>query len=162
VHDVLTRENWESASLREIIAQAMAPYTSTHEGRVQVDGPDVRLLPQMALALAMALQELATNAIKYGALSVEGGEVKIRWDRLGSEKKRLHLTWRERGGPAVTRPKRRGFGIRLVERSLAQDLDGEAKIEFMPDGIVCTVNAPLPPEEKTKYKPAGLDPLVYG
>jgi PAS domain S-box-containing protein len=162
VHDVLTRENWESASLREIIVQAMAPYTSTREGRVQIDGPDVRLLPGMALALAMALQELATNAIKYGALSTAGGKIEIRWDCLGSVERRLHLTWRERGGPAVTPPKRRGFGIRLIERSLAQDLDGEAKIDFKPDGIVCTVNAPLPSEEMSEHKPAGLDPLVYG
>jgi two-component sensor histidine kinase len=94
----------------------------------------------MALALAMALQELATNAVKYGALSNETGQVRIVW-RDGDD--RLHLTWAEQGGPPVKIPSRRGFGTRLIERSLANDLDGEVRISFEPSGLVCTVDAPL-------------------
>ncbi len=143
-HDVLTRENWESAGLKEIVTQAMLPFTSTRAGRVHTSGPDVRLPPRTALAIAMALQELATNAVKYGALSREAGNVEIRWTATRSEERRLHLTWEERGGPPVTPPKRRGFGTRLIERSLAQDLNGRVVIAFEPTGLICTVDAALP------------------
>jgi two-component sensor histidine kinase len=98
----------------------------------------------MALALAMAFQELATNAVKYGALSMPGGEIRITWEvdpaDAGTD---LHLRWEERGGPPVEAPARRGFGTRLIERSLAQDLDGDVWIEFAPTGVVCRVAAPL-------------------
>jgi PAS domain S-box-containing protein len=146
-HDVLTRENWEGANLREIVAEAVAPYSNAREDRLHLHGPDVRLQPRMALALAMALQELATNAVKYGALSNEAGEVRIQWtlDRTKAPPC-LHLRWEERGGPPVQAPKRRGFGTRLIERSLALDLDGDVHIEFAATGVVCTVDAPLSPD----------------
>ncbi|WP_147022095.1 HWE histidine kinase domain-containing protein [Microvirga aerophila] len=142
-HDVLTRENWEGASLYEIVAQAVEPYSSRGEDRLHLSGPDVRLSPRMALALAMALQELATNAVKYGALSNGGGEILITWavDRARA-RPRLPLCWEERGGPPVEPPKRRGFGSRLIERTLAQDLDGEVRIDFAATGVVCRVDAP--------------------
>jgi two-component sensor histidine kinase len=145
-HDVLTRENWEGANLRAIVAEAIAPYRGARENRLHLDGPEVRLSPRMALALAMALQELATNAVKYGALSAQVGEVHIQWslDRTKAPPC-LHLQWKESGGPVVHAPKRRGFGTRLIERSLALDLEGEAQIRFAPSGVVCTVNAPLLP-----------------
>jgi PAS domain S-box-containing protein len=142
-HDVLTRENWEGAGLLEIVREAMAPYRHERERRIHMDGPDVRLSPRMALAIAMALQELATNAVKYGALSDESGEVRIAWSVSGAPEKRLHLAWFEANGPTVVAPKRRGFGTRLIERSLAQDLHGKATIDFAPAGIVCTVDAPI-------------------
>ncbi|MGF9759236.1 HWE histidine kinase domain-containing protein [Microvirga sp. 0TCS3.31] len=142
-HDVLTRENWEGAGLLEIVREAMAPYRHERERRIQMDGPDVRLSPRMALAIAMALQELATNAVKYGGLSNESGQVRIAWSVNDAPEKRLHLTWSESNGPAVKVPQRRGFGTRLIERSLAQDLHGKATIDFAPAGIVCTVDAPI-------------------
>ena len=142
-HDVLTRENWEGAGLLEIVREAMAPYRHEREKRIDMEGPDVRLSPRMALALAMALQELATNAVKYGALSNDSGEVRIAWSVNDAPEKRLHLTWSETSGPTVEMPKRRGFGTRLIERSLAQDLHGKATIDFAPAGIVCTVDAPI-------------------
>ncbi|WP_264046976.1 sensor histidine kinase [Methylobacterium flocculans] len=143
-HDVLTRENWEGADLSDIIAQAIAPYDPQDGGRFRVGGPDVRLLPRTALALAMALQELATNAVKYGALSSPAGHVEIAWT-MGADdpKPRLNLRWSEKGGPTVVMPKRRGFGSRLIERNLARDLDGKVEIAFVPQGVTCTVNAPL-------------------
>jgi PAS domain S-box-containing protein len=145
VHDVLTRENWEGASLREIVDGAVSPYVGA-DGTAffLVEGPLVWLPPRMALALAMALQELATNASKYGALSSETGRVTIRWRLAKAGARRLQLVWEEFGGPAVAVPGRRGFGTRLIERSLAQDLDGEVRIEFRPGGVVCTIDAPLP------------------
>jgi two-component sensor histidine kinase len=98
----------------------------------------------MALALAIALQELATNAVKYGALSNTSGEIRITWtvDETTAPA-RLHLRWEETGGPPVEPPTRRGFGTRLIERSLAQELDGDARLEFAPTGVVCTVDAPI-------------------
>jgi two-component sensor histidine kinase len=98
----------------------------------------------MALATAMALQELATNAVKYGALSNASGKVRITWRVISeNEQQRLYLTWSESGGPSVEPPQRRGFGTRLIERSLAQDLSGTVEIRFAPAGVVCTVDAPL-------------------
>ncbi len=144
-HDVLTRESWESASLVEIVGKAIEPYRAYGESRFHIDGTDVRVRPSMALALAMALQELATNAVKYGALSNAAGEVFVSWTVIpGAATPRLHLRWEERGGPPVEPPQRRGFGTRLIERSLAHELDGEVRIEFSRPGLICTVEAPLP------------------
>jgi PAS domain S-box-containing protein len=143
-HDVLTRDNWDGASLQEIVAQAVEPYRRKEEARFEIKGPPIRLPPRMALALAMALQELATNAVKYGALSNETGRVEIAWtiDRGGGGP-HLRLRWSEIGGPPVKPPIRRGFGSRLIERSLARDLNGQVKMEFSPAGLVCTVDAPV-------------------
>jgi two-component sensor histidine kinase len=98
----------------------------------------------MTLALSMAFQELVTNAVKYGALSAPAGKIDIAWTILDKENgQHLLLRWKESGGPAVNAPSRRGFGSRLIERSLAQDLDGEVTIDFATTGVVCTVDAPL-------------------
>jgi PAS domain S-box-containing protein len=142
-HDVLTQENWGSADLTDIVSEAMAPFRHHREKRLHMKGPQVRVSPRMALAVAMSLQELATNATKYGALANATGTVRIEWEVIGTKVPRLHLVWREEGGPPVEIPRRRGFGTRLIERSLAQDLDGRAEIAFDPAGIVCTVDAPL-------------------
>jgi PAS domain S-box-containing protein len=144
VHDVLTRENWEAASLHEIVAQAVEPYRSHVESRIQFAGPTIRVPPRMALALAMALQELATNAVKYGALSNESGQVGVRWSVDGNATPPcLRIRWEETGGPPVQAPKRRGFGTRLIERSLAHDPDAKVEISFAPAGIICKVETPL-------------------
>nr|WP_244630145.1 sensor histidine kinase [Microvirga tunisiensis] len=143
-HDVLTRENWEGADLYEIVAQAVEPYSSRGEDRLHLSGPRIRLSPRMALALAMALQELATNAVKYGALSNATGGIGISWSiDATQDPARFHLRWSETGGPPVQAPTRRGFGSRLIERSLGDDLAGEVRIEFAPAGVTCTVDAPI-------------------
>jgi len=143
-HDVLTRENWEGADLFDIVEQAVAPYSSRGEDRLHLAGPRVRVQPRTALALAMALQELATNAVKYGSLSNESGAIRIAWSvQPAGSGPRLHLRWEESGGPPVRLPSRRGFGSRLIERSLSLDLGGTARIEFPATGVVCTVDAPL-------------------
>jgi len=114
------------------------PYSSRNEDRLHLSGPTVRLPPQAALALAMAFQELATNAVKFGALSNAAGEIRLTWsiDRADGGSV-LHLHWQELGGPPVAPPSQRGFGTRLIERSLADDLGGEIRVDFAPTGIVC-------------------------
>lgn len=96
----------------------------------------------------MALHELCTNAMKYGALSNEAGRVDVEWSRSAGP--RLRLAWRERGGPTVLPPQRRGFGSRLLERSLALDLDGEVQLSFELSGLVCLIDAPLPTDVGTR------------
>ncbi|WP_445504425.1 CHASE domain-containing protein [Microvirga sp. G4-2] len=144
VHNVLTRENWEGANLREVVEQAIKPYRQHDDDHFDVVGDDARLSPRMALAIALALQELATNAVKYGALSNATGLVRISWRITGSAAdRRLVLHWEEAGGPVVNPPVHRGFGSRLIERSFAMELGGRATMEFRPEGVRCTVDAPL-------------------
>jgi two-component sensor histidine kinase len=144
-HDVLTRENWEAANLSEIVAQAVEPYRSRGEHRIHVRGSPARLPPRMGLSLAMALQELATNAVKYGALSNPAGEVNVHWE-LSREEDTYHLImrWEESGGPPVLgdRPPR-GFGTRLIERTVRQELNGDVRIEFARSGLVCELRVPV-------------------
>jgi PAS domain S-box-containing protein len=151
-HDVLTRENWEGADLREIVDGALGPFGQS-EGRILVSGPDVRLGSRAALAIAMALHELATNAVKYGALSGEAGQVSLGWAaRAAGGDARLELDWREHGGPPVRPPLTSGFGSRLLTQGLAADLTGAAELTFAPEGVACRITAPLaaiPPLELT-------------
>ena len=108
-------------------------------------GPDIRLSPKTALAIAMALHELSTNALKYGALSIPGGCVDLSWAVCGEgAAPRFFMEWRERDGPPVTPPKRAGFGTRLIERGLASELGGNVRLAYEPGGLVCTIEAPLP------------------
>jgi len=141
VHDQLTRQAWEWADFAAIAQDTFAPYGGTANGRVTVDGPPVRLTSRAALALAMVLHELATNAARHGALSVPDGRVTLGWR---TETDRLFIDWREEGGPAVTLPKRRGFGARLVERAVAHELGGRPALEYRPGGVRCTMEIPLP------------------
>ncbi len=143
-HDVLTRESWTGADLSNIVEDTV----NTHAGeksRFRIEGPPVRLRPSAALAVAMALHELSTNAAKYGALSSATGRVDVAWVVEGNgEGRRLTLRWTERDGPPVVRPARRGFGSRLIERALAQELGGEVHIAYDPSGVICTIEAPMP------------------
>jgi two-component sensor histidine kinase len=99
----------------------------------------------MALAMAMALQELATNAVKHGALSNPTGEVNVHWELISKEGEyHLHMKWEESGGPSVIdESPKRGFGTRLIERTLKQELDGDVRIEFAPTGFLCELRVPL-------------------
>jgi PAS domain S-box-containing protein len=144
-HNVLTRENWEGADLHDVVSNLIEPYQGNGDGRIRCRGGKIHLEPRMALALSLALHELATNAAKYGALSNETGEVSVNWmvDHTRTPALLL-LRWQETGGPTVEPPARKGFGSRLIERSLAQDLNGEVRIEYAPTGLNCSVEAPLP------------------
>lgn len=143
-HNLLTRELWGPVSMTRIIVDAVAPHGGD-AGRFELDGPDLTLAPKTAISLALAIHELATNAVKHGALSRPEGRVAIRWARTGTaDEPRLALRWTERGGPPVTPPTRRGFGTRMIERGLAAELAGTVRIDFAPEGLVCTVDAPIP------------------
>jgi PAS domain S-box-containing protein len=138
-HDVVTREKWTSAPMREIITAALAPFCA--DNRCTIEGPDQALRPKTAVSLALAIHELATNASKYGALSSENGRVIVTWTATDG---RLELEWREEGGPTVVAPGKLGFGSRMIERGLASELGGEVELQFLPEGVRCIVKAPLP------------------
>ena len=140
-HTILTRTNWESANLRVIAEHALVPFAvDGRASRFEIHGDDLALAPQPALALAMAMHELASNAVKYGALSTEPGRVGLTWYTADEW---LHLTWREMGGPPVAPPARRGFGSRLLERGLASELRGDVSLDYPADGVVCTIRVPI-------------------
>lgn len=142
-HDLLTLRNWAGAGLAEVVSLTVQTYQDANR-RFRAEGPDIRLSSKTALSVSMALHELATNAVKYGALSNEEGRVDISW-RIVEEAggRGLRLRWRESGGPPVSAPERTGFGSRLIERGLSAELGGSAVIVYDPSGLVCTVEAPL-------------------
>jgi two-component sensor histidine kinase len=143
-HDLLIRQEWSQASLDDIIRRALAPHVGAGVQRIEARGPAALLGAGSALALTMCLHELATNAAKYGALSVEQGRIHVSWILNGGL---LALEWRESGGPPVVPPQRRGFGSQLIERALASDLNGSAEIEFAPEGVICRVTATITPPD---------------
>jgi PAS domain S-box-containing protein len=150
-HNLLTRQAWQGADLRDVAVTALAAFRGeAGMQRVVILGPAVMLEPEAAVTLSMALHELATNAMKYGALSVPGGRVQLAWSVR--EPAVLDLEWREADGPKVTPPQRQGFGRRVLAAS-AQQLGGEIALEFPPEGVVCRMVLPLP--ERRPAKAAG-------
>jgi PAS domain S-box-containing protein len=142
VHDILTRETWHGAELHEVVERALRPFDEV-DARFSIDGPAVRLQPGGALTMALILHELATNALKYGALSNAEGRVALSWTYAPAERA-LEVTWTETGGPPVSAPTRRGFGSRLIERSLGGELKGAATMDYRPEGLTCVLRARLP------------------
>lgn len=141
-HDLLTRRNWEGASLDALTREVLTALAGNAGRQVEIDGPFVDLDPRTALNITMVLNELATNALKYGALSSEAGALSLSW-RLeeGSDlNPRMILEWRERGGPPVVPPTRRGTGSKLMERCIERDLGGELDLTFEPSGVVCRMS----------------------
>lgn len=146
-HDLLRREKWDGAGLQDLVLEALAPFRVI-EGRAErftIDGENIRLSPKAALALGIAFHELATNAVKYGAFSNEAGTISITWTIEPKPDGRwLCLHWREKDGPPVTMPKRKGFGSRVIEQGLAHELAGKIALDYLPRGIVCTIFVPAP------------------
>lgn len=144
-HNLLTSENWESAGLLDVIEASVSATAGANAARVSIEGPDIQLRPQTAVSLAMAVHELCTNAIKYGALSNEHGTVDVRWTTEPDQDARLRVTldWVESGGPPVSAPLRRGFGTRLIERGLSAELRSDVRLEFLPEGLRCRIVARL-------------------
>jgi len=146
LHDLLTRQAWQGAELADVVHATLGPYEGGAE-RVQVHGAELRLMPNAALVLSMALHELATNAAKYGALSVPDGHVEISW-RLDRPPEMpggatLDMLWRERGGPSVSLPAARGFGSRLIETGVTYQLGGDVRLAFEAEGVECRFRIPL-------------------
>jgi PAS domain S-box-containing protein len=136
VHSLFTETRWTGAELSSIVMQEIAPFSETGDKRVRTEGPSLLLEPDAALAVAMILHELVTNASKYGALSVAYGQVDLKWSHeIGSQ---LRLIWAETKGPPVQEPTRRGFGSRIIERLVAQQ-KGEARFGWRPEGLVCEI-----------------------
>lgn len=159
-HDVLTNENWSGADLMEIVVQAAAPYESEGgERRFHLQGPPVRLSPRAAIAIAMALHELATNAAKYGALSTADGHVGLNWT-VDDALKGLRLVWRERGGPPVSQPTRIGFGTRLIQQGLASELRGRVEVDYAVDGVVCTIEATITADPSAEARPQEISEVA--
>jgi two-component sensor histidine kinase/PAS domain-containing protein len=138
-HDLLTDRNWTGADLTDVIARAVAPFPAA---QIATAGPSLEVSPKHALALSLALHELATNAAKYGALTRPEGRVALRWS---AQEGQLQLVWRESGGPQVVPPARTGFGSRLLEDGLVHDLDAHTELEFAADGVRCSITAALAP-----------------
>ncbi len=141
-HNVLTRENWEGAEVGRLVADAARPYEEAGRRRIALDGPATRVAPNVALALSMALHELATNAVKYGALSIPEGDVSVTWNPAESGGA-AELEWRESGGPRVEPPERSGFGSRLLRQGLATELGAPAILDYAPAGVVCRLRVPV-------------------
>lgn len=155
-HSLLNENSFRPGFLRTLLRDELEPYTQGELDRINLDGPDLDLPPEAALALGMAAHELATNAGKYGALSSERGQIVIRWqvidkpaDKLtekpGEENDRrwLRLEWRESGGPPVAPPAHKGFGSRLLENVIGEQLKGQVELRYEPDGLVAIIEAQL-------------------
>jgi PAS domain S-box-containing protein len=146
-HDLLTRENWESAGLLDIVHDALEPFgvADGRAERIAINGENIRFSPKSALALGIVFNELATNALKYGALSNEAGSILIEWAKEPTPAGAgLILQWQEKDGPPVAMPSRTGFGSRVIERSLADELEGTVKLNFFPNGLNCMMTIPIP------------------
>ncbi len=146
-HDLLSREKWDGAGLGDLVLEVLAPYSQA-EGRMnrfKVDGENIRLSPKATVALGMAFNELAANAVKYGAFSNDTGTISIEWTmETQADGRWLCLNWRESGGPPVSVPESTGFGSRLLEQGLARELEGKIKLEYQPEGVVCKIFVPAP------------------
>lgn len=140
-HDLLTVERWNRAALRDVVDRALQPFQERHgPARLLISGPEeVWLSAQRASLLAMALHELATNAVKYGALSNDNGVVLLQWEKVThDDEARVKIGWSEVGGPPVAAPDRKGFGSFLIERAI-EGVGGSAQMEFRPEGMACTL-----------------------
>lgn len=144
-HDLLTQRHWEDAPLDSLVREVLLPLTGNSSDRIEVNGVPVKVSPRAALNLTMVLNELATNAIKYGALSSEAGCVALSWDVYSqSPATLLVLEWRETGGPPVSPPMQRGLGSRLMERCIERDLGGKLDLTFASTGVTCQISIPIP------------------
>lgn len=143
-HDLLVNQNWHGAPLADLLRSILSPFADDLADRIELIGPGVFVTPTAAQNLALSVHELATNASKYGALSVPSGRVTIEWHLEGGEdeQERLRINWKEVDGPVVELPKRRGFGHIVINRMVAQALDAEVELDFAPEGVSWTIQMP--------------------
>ena len=136
-HDLLVLQDWRGASLADLVRDQLAPFVETGSTRIDVSGPCVVLGPKAAEAVGLAVHELATNAVKYGALSVPTGRVTVSWawENPDTEPRQLRLSWLERGGPLVMRPTNKGFGHIVFGRIVTEILSGKVEMDFGPEGL---------------------------
>ena len=140
-HNILAERSWSSVRVGEVLSQEVEPFITSGENRLRVAGPDVRIRPRAAIALGLVLHELATNAVKYGALSSPVGTVAVQFTNDPASPF-FSLEWREVDGPAVALPDRFGFGQTVITRSLQYSVDGGAELEYPADGVRCKMRIP--------------------
>jgi two-component sensor histidine kinase len=140
-HDLLLKTRWTSADLGQIVREATEAFDNPDSPKFSVDGPDIQIISGGVIAIAMTLNELCTNATKFGALSVPNGHVGITWT-VGGSIPRLRLAWSEKDGPQVQAPTKRSFGTRLIE-TLGQQLKGDVQMNYEPSGFAYTLDIPL-------------------
>jgi two-component sensor histidine kinase/CheY-like chemotaxis protein len=138
VHTVLSLSSWQGAEIGQLIEEELSPYSSSEQ--IEIQGPKLQLHPSTAQTLALAIHELITNSVKYGALSVRAGLLDVRWEILDGN---LELSWDERGGPPVIKPTTRGFGTRSVIASVGSQLGGRAEFDWRVEGLLCRLWVPL-------------------
>lgn len=139
-HNLLAEGSWNRLTLEEVVTAELSPYVASGGPRIQLANLDFRVSPDTAIALGLVVHELVTNAVKYGALSNDSGSISLHGDRLPDGN--LELVWRERGGPRVEPPSRKGFGQTLIARSLGSAGGAGASVEFEPEGVVCRMRIP--------------------
>jgi two-component sensor histidine kinase len=140
-HDLLLQERWSNADLGQIVRGAITPFDNPQASRVAIEGPAVRIASGAVIAIAMTLNELCTNAMKYGALSAADGRVEIAWT-LDPATQAMQLSWRERNGPPARVPAHQGFGTRLIEM-LGKQLNGKVALSYETAGFAYRLDAPL-------------------
>ncbi len=140
-HDLLSQSDWGYAALGDVVRSELAPYMEGSEGHVCLSGPDIKLAPNDAMSLGLAIHELATNAAKYGALSTTQGRIHVEWKLVGEDLASVH--WREEGGPEVREPAKRGFGRDLIEKIVAHELKSQVDLQFNPEGVACELKVPV-------------------
>lgn len=141
-HDLLTKSNWMSAPLHSLLTDIVEPYSDGGQ-RLRLAGPPLELNARAALSFTMVLSELATNAAKYGSLSSPHGVLSVNWWLTDGQQPTVELDWVERDGPKVEAPTRKGFGTRLIERCVENDLDGRLDLQFVASGVECQIGLPL-------------------
>ena len=143
-HDVLVRENWHGAPLADLVRQQLVPFAEIQSSRFELAGPDVVVTAEAAQAIGLAIHELATNAIKHGALSEPAGRVRVSWtfEGIPGAAEQLSLSWIEHGGPPVTPPSRKGFGHVVIGDMVERSLNGKVEMEFATDGLKWRVSIP--------------------
>ena len=141
--DLLVNQDWRGVALAELIDAHLVPFAAGNKSRLVVGGPHIELGPDAAQSIGLAFHELATNASKYGALSVPEGVVTIKWRYTDAERRGLRVEWSESGGPKVSEPTRTGFGSIVIQRTVAQSLNGEVTHEFRPEGVFWAIELPI-------------------
>ncbi len=157
-YDALSRNKWESADARDIVNEALRPFV-LDDRRIELSGPELQLSPRCATMISMALHELASNAANYGALSSQGGSLRVKWNSIAADAPKFWLEWSESGGPAVKPRGHEGFGSRLIQHSFAVQVGGTTTLEFDPDGVMCILECPLGDERYEFQRRKATGPL---
>lgn len=159
-HGLLRRGGWTGANLAELVAASLSPFKSRSEHNIVVEGAPLRLVPKIAQSLALVLHELATNAVKHGALSQPGGKVSVSWSRVAdTDPPQLRFIWSERGGPPVREPERRGFGLTVLAAA-ASEIGAKAACTFGEDGLNYTFVGPLDPQRRATPPAPAPEPVT--